>query len=138
MSFPKLSPSSNLPKDFDYILENIVGGCGWWQIRTFLALCVIDTPGVWLFISVYANYEQKHRCFVQGCDSQTSALNETWTDFSLPRGAFKTITDWLGCSLASQKKLKSVTSVILTGAKTRGWLFAAERRASIDAPQSIQ
>jgi hypothetical protein len=43
------------------------------------------TSGYVLFIHIFAAYEPLHRCFIPGCDGPNSKVNESHTQFSIPR-----------------------------------------------------
>ncbi len=57
-------------RDFDYILDEIVGGGGWWQWKKCLLfvpsyLTVGNLP---LLLHLFTAYTPPHRCLVEGCD----------------------------------------------------------------------
>ena len=56
-------------KDIDYILNNIVGGGGYWQWFMVFAMWPISiasfSPAL---LHMFTAYEPRHRCFVPGCD----------------------------------------------------------------------
>ncbi len=55
--------------DFDYILDEIVGGGGWWQWKKCLLLIPqYLTNGLPLLLHMFTAYTPKHRCYVEGCD----------------------------------------------------------------------
>ena len=57
-------------KDFDFILENYVGGGGWWQWKKILLMLPLHISlGVPVLLHVYAAFSPPHRCFIEGCDS---------------------------------------------------------------------
>ncbi len=58
-------------RDFDYILEHIVGGGGWWQwTRCLLLIPQYLTNGLPLLLHTFTAYTPQHRCFVPGCDNE--------------------------------------------------------------------
>jgi hypothetical protein len=76
-------PSSATTKEFDYILESIVGGSGRWQWQKVLLLIPgwIATGGAGsLLIQMFSAYTPPHRCYVDGCDDQME-LQEFKTEF---------------------------------------------------------
>jgi len=78
-------PSEN-GHDIDYILDHYVGGGGRWQWLIFFA----TFPTCWastypLFMHMFTAYKPDHRCFVPSCDDQTSRLNSSHTDFTIPK-----------------------------------------------------
>ena len=55
--------------DFDYILDGIVGGGGWWQWKKCLLLIPqYLTNGLPLLLHMFTAYTPPHRCYVDGCD----------------------------------------------------------------------
>ena len=74
-------------KDIDFILDNYVGGGGKWQWKILLIMFPVTwISGYPLFLDVYAAYTPVHRCYVDQCDSNTSAYNEDWLNIALPTG----------------------------------------------------
>jgi hypothetical protein len=79
--------------DIDYILDHYVGGGNRWQWLTLLTIA----PTAWasaypLFMHIFAAYEPSHRCFVPSCDvdPMSGLLNESHTDFTIPKEHFYT------------------------------------------------
>ena len=82
--------SEESSKSLDYILSNIVGGCGKWQIQKLAVMSfvifVCDLP---LLIHMFAAYTPMHRCKVEVCESQepdSNLFNQSWISFALPTG----------------------------------------------------
>lgn len=78
-------------RDVDYIFEEVVGGCGWWQVRTTLFLFPLFWASIYpVFLPVFAANAPRHRCFVEQCDSQLIGadgnLTQPWVKFALPTG----------------------------------------------------
>ena len=79
-------------KDLDYIYENIVGGLGKWQLKITLLLWPMSlVPSLVLFMNVFTTYTPPHRCYVDGCDTGSSVVEESWVDFALPKGKLCTV-----------------------------------------------
>lgn len=56
-------------KDFETILEDYVGGGGWWQWKKLIWLFPVHVAcGIPLLLHMFAAYTPPHRCFVDGCD----------------------------------------------------------------------
>ena len=71
----------------DFILEEIVGGGGLWQWRTtFIVFPLMWISAYPLFLSIFAAYIPKHRCYVDACegDPKISDLYAPWTEFAIP------------------------------------------------------
>ena len=73
-------------RDIDYILDHYVGGGSRWQWLMLFSLF----PTAWasfypVFVHIFAAYEPTHRCFVPACDFSLSELNESHTDFTIPK-----------------------------------------------------
>ncbi len=82
-------PKHTGDKNEDYILEDIVGGNGWWQWRTTIALFpLIWAGGIPLFLSVFAAYTPPHRCLVEQCDGPEAenVFNASYLRWAVPRG----------------------------------------------------
>lgn len=73
--------------DVDFILDELVGGGGWWQWKMILLSLPISWASLYaLFITMYAAYSPPHRCYIPTCDSASSSINESWIGFALPSG----------------------------------------------------
>ena len=77
-------------KDMDYILEEIVGGNGWWQWRTTFILFPLSWIGGYpLFMSIFAAYAPPHRCLIEGCETGLGqGLNASFLEFTTPKGEY--------------------------------------------------
>ena len=78
-------------RDVDYIFEYLVGGSGWWQIRTTLLLFPLFWASVYpIFLPVFAASAPRHRCQVEQCDGGISGfdgnLSQPWVKFAIPAG----------------------------------------------------
>eukprot|EP00094_Tigriopus_californicus_P007746 TCALIF_07461-PA protein Name:"Similar to Slc22a12 Solute carrier family 22 member 12 (Mus musculus)" AED:0.90 eAED:1.00 QI:0/0/0/0.5/1/1/2/0/174 len=77
--------SKDRKHDVDFILDELVGGGGWWQWKMTLMSLPIGWSSLYaLFITMYAAYSPPHRCYIPACDSASSMINESWTGFALP------------------------------------------------------
>jgi hypothetical protein len=80
--------------DIDYILEHIVGGGGRWQWSVVAMMWPIGIcAGFPLLLHMFAAFAPRYRCFIPGCDSNTTlnSVDTIYNSFALP--SKETITD---------------------------------------------
>ena len=84
------------PKDLDHIYVDIIGGAGTWQWRTTFLLLVVWWCAYYpLYTYIFAAYVPPHRCFIEGCDSANSTMNESFLSFTTARGNFSSLAEIL-------------------------------------------
>jgi hypothetical protein len=79
--------SEDIGTDIDYILENIVGGGGRWQWAIVGLLYPIGVAsGFPLLIHMFAAFAPRHRCFIPGCDDNSTFndIDTIYKKFALP------------------------------------------------------
>ena len=77
-------------EDFDYIIDEIVGGgdvgdFGQWLIL-FAVITVALCAGLPLFMHLFATFEPRHRCYVTECDrlNTTNVIEPEWISLTIP------------------------------------------------------
>jgi hypothetical protein len=89
---------ADVAQDLDFILDQFVGGGGWWQWRlTLIMYPTMCAAGFPLFIDLFGAFKPKHRCKIPGCDSpnvndpdktfgtDASIFDKNFLNFSVPR-----------------------------------------------------
>ncbi len=75
-------------KDFDYILDNIVGGGGRWQwtVWCYLIPGFITMGAPALLLHMFSAYTPRHRCLIEGCEEPTTEdFHASFLNFSVPK-----------------------------------------------------
>jgi OCT family organic cation transporter-like MFS transporter 4/5 len=96
--------------NFDYILDNYVGGCGRYQLWNTICMGLVYYAGIYpLFNTVFTAYSPDHRCRVQPCESvnQTKVTSNIydpeWLEFAIPKeisssNLFSSLNKYDGCT----------------------------------------
>lgn len=74
--------------NYDYLLENYIGGAGKWQLIQYsLLLLQSAASAIPFFLYMYSTFSPPHRCFVSICDNYppgNASYTEPWTSFAIP------------------------------------------------------